>query len=196
MLGSLPRALDVNGTQYEIDADFRNVLNIFLAFSDEELTDQEKAYICLENLYADLDSIPQGDMEAAYKAAIEFISYGSHPEDEHSKRKLIDWVQDESLIFPAVNNAAGMEVREAPYMHWWTFLGHFQSVDSESLLGTVLSIRQKKAKGKKLEKWEREFERNNRSICALPENENRKTPEDDIQAMIQAMIEEGAVEHV
>lgn len=195
MLGSLPRSLEVNGTQYEIDADFRTVLNIFLAFSDDELTDQEKAYICLHNLYADFDSIPSKDVEAAYKSAIDFISYGSHAEDEHGKRKLIDWVQDESLIFPAVNKAAGMEVRETPFMHWWTFLGHFQSIDNESLLGTVLSIRQKKSKGKKLEKWEREFERGNRSICALPENKNRRTPEDDLQAMIQQMIEEGAIEH-
>ena len=31
----------------------------------------------------------------------------------------------------------------------------------------VLGIRQKRAKGKKLEKWEQEFYRNNKALCDL-----------------------------
>lgn len=45
-------------------------------------------------------------------------------------------------------------------------MGYFQSVDKEDLLSMVLSIRQKKAKGKKLEKWEKEFYTNNKNLCS------------------------------
>ena len=37
----------------------------------------------------------------------------------------------------------------------------------EGIFSTVLGIRQKMAKGKRLEKWEREFRRNNKKICDL-----------------------------
>ena len=37
----------------------------------------------------------------------------------------------------------------------------------EGTFSTVLGIRQKRAKGKKLEKWEQEFYRNNKRQCDL-----------------------------
>lgn len=50
-----------------------------------------------------------------------------------------------------------MEVRALPYLHWWTFLGYYQSVDHDGLFGFVLTIRQKKTRGKKLENTSRSF---------------------------------------
>ena len=78
----------------------------------------------------------------------------------------MDWEQDESLVFPAVNKVAGQEVRNTEYMHWWTFMGYFMEID-DGTFSTVVGIRQKKVKGKKLEKWEQEFYRNNRKLCDL-----------------------------
>ena len=49
----LPEALEVGGRQWAIRADFREILTILAAFEDPELTEAEKAYICLNNLYAD-----------------------------------------------------------------------------------------------------------------------------------------------
>ena len=37
----------------------------------------------------------------------------------------------------------------------------------EGTFSVVLGIRQKKSKGKKLEKWEQEFYRNNQRLCDL-----------------------------
>ena len=51
-------------------------------------------------------------------------------------------------------------------MHWWTFIGYFDEI-GEGTFSQVLSIRQKRAKGKKLEKWEQEFLKNNRSMVIL-----------------------------
>ncbi len=42
MLGQLPTTLQINGKKYEIRTDYRNVLRIFEAFADKELTDKEK----------------------------------------------------------------------------------------------------------------------------------------------------------
>jgi hypothetical protein len=51
-------------------------------------------------------------------------------------------------------------------MHWWTFLGHFQAV-GESLLTSVINIRSKKAKGKRLDKGEQQYYRENKYMIDL-----------------------------
>ena len=78
----------------------------------------------------------------------------------------MNWEQDAGLIIPAVNKVIGKEVRAIQYMHWWTFAGAYMEI-GESLFSQVLSIRQKKQKHQKLEKWEQEFYQKNRSMIDL-----------------------------
>ena len=187
MLGELPTALEVAGKKYRIDSDFRNILTILTAFNDDELKPEEKGYVCLARLYNEFGKIPQSDIPEAYRKAVGFINFMAGS-DDGKKRKYIDWEKDEQLIFPAINATAGMEVRLVPYMHWWTFIGYFQNVNPESLFGTVLTIRQKRGKGKKLEKWEKEFERNNRELCALPAE--HVSYEDKVKDLFDSLPEE------
>ena len=51
-------------------------------------------------------------------------------------------------------------------MHWWSFLGLFNEV-GDGLYSQVMSIRAKKAKGKKLDKYEREFYITHRELIDL-----------------------------
>ena len=51
-------------------------------------------------------------------------------------------------------------------MHWWTFVGYFEEIE-EGTFSQVLAIRQKRAKGKKLEQWEREFLNDNLALVNL-----------------------------
>jgi hypothetical protein len=83
-----------------------------------------------------------------------------------SNTKILDWKQDEQMIFGSINKVAGKEVRSEKFMHWWTFLGYFSEID-EGLLSTVINIRKKKAKGKKLEKYEQEFVRENQELINI-----------------------------
>lgn len=162
MIGLLPKSLEINGTEYRIRSDFRVALLIFEAFNDSELNDCEKVQICLECLY---EEIPE-DTENAYKKAVWFLDGGDIPKSKPLRRKTFDWKQDESLIFSAVNKSAGFETRSADYIHWWTFLGYFSEI-GESLFSQVLNIRTKKAKGKKLEKWELEFFSEHRDLINI-----------------------------
>lgn len=167
MIGELPRSLEVNGAFYTIRTDFRDVLTIIEAFNDVELEAREKLYVCLVILYEDFEDIPEDDYEEAYKQAVWFIDGGTEPrEQDRPAPHTMDWEQDERLLFPAINRVAGREVREAAYLHWWTFLGYFMEIQ-EGTFAHVLSMRQRKAKGKKLTKEEQEFWRNNKDICVL-----------------------------
>ncbi len=161
---ALPRALAVGEREWAIRADYREVLNILAAFEDPELTEAEKAYICLNNLYEDFPAMPQADYPEAFRAAVAFIDHGAT--EERGGARTMDWEQDAPLLFPAVNRVAGYEVRDVAFLHWWTFLGLFMEI-RDSVYATVLALRQKKARGEKLEKWEQEFWRRNAGICRL-----------------------------
>ena len=167
MIGELPRSLEVNGKRYKIRTDFRDVLKILAAFNDPELEDSEKVFVCLTILYRDFDRMRKEDFEAAFSAAVKFIDCGDERETKKRKSpRTMDWEQDASLLFPAVNKVAGREVRSMKYVHWWTFMGWFMEI-GDGVYASVLSLRQKKARGKKLEKWEREYWKENRDICEL-----------------------------
>ena len=163
MIFDLPTALEVGGREWAVRTDFRDVLTVLVAFGDPDLEDGDKAFVCLHNLYEDFDQMPRGLYQEAYNAAVEFIDHGG---DNKPGPRTMDWEQDAPLIFPAVNAAAGFEVRAVEYMHWWTFLGYFMEI-KETTYATVLSLRQKKARGKKLEKYETEFWNQNTGICKL-----------------------------
>lgn len=168
MIGELPTQLEVNGNWWDIRTDTQDVLKILQAFGDPELEEEEKLYVCLYILYKDFEDMPQSDYEAAYKAAAEFLDCGMKSDKKQGKPspRTMDWEQDAPILFPAINAVAGREVRSLPYLHWWTFMGYFMEI-REGVFAQVMALRSKKARGKKLEKWEQEFWAANKDICVL-----------------------------
>lgn len=163
MIGQLPTAVEIDGCSYKIRSDYRDILTIFEAFSDEDLTEQEKWTVGLEIFY---EKIPD-NMEEAIKQLLFFLNRGEEEKkDSGNGKKLYDWEQDEQLIFQAVNKVAKTEVRATAYMHWWTFMGYFCEI-GESLFSSVVSIRDKQNKHKPLEKHEREFYKKNKQVVDL-----------------------------
>ena len=164
MIFDLPTSVEFGGRSWAVNSDFRDVLRTLTAMEDPDLSDNEKAYICLHNTYPDLEQIPREQLQAAFDAAVAFIDHGQRV-DGPSPRTM-DWEQDAPLLFPAVNRAAGFEVRGVEYLHWWTFLGFFLEI-RDSVYASVLGLRNKKARGKKLDKAEQEFWNQNVGLCKL-----------------------------
>lgn len=167
MIVDLPKTLTVDGIEREIYCDFRDVIQILAAYSDEELTQQEKAIVLLNNLYVE-DFTTFFDIQGALEKAIWFIDWGKEYKQEEEKNapRIMNWEQDYSLIVSAVNQKIHIEIREMEFLHWWTFLGYF-SERGECQYSTIISIREKLAKGEKLDKWEKEILRDNREMILL-----------------------------
>lgn len=172
MIGVLPKSLTVGGRELKINADFRAVLATIQAFNDPELSDEEKMYVTLNNIYLRPNAIKTEDLQEAVDKAFWFIDCGNLKKSKNEGIKTFDWEHDESILFPAINKVAGREVRELPYLHWWTFLGYFGEI-GEGLFSTVVHIRNKQAKGKPLDTWEREFVRNNKDTVILRTKEEQ-----------------------
>ena len=164
----LPTTVTVNDKIYTMrnQGDYRMVLDCFRVLNDVELSDKERILACLIICYEDFNDIEdvllvgEGNLSPLIDKTFNFFNCGQAHSSAETNYKTIDWEQDSQLISSAVNKVAGQEVRAVPYMHWWTFMGYFNAI-GESALSTVVGIRSKIAKGKKLEKYEQEFKRDN-----------------------------------
>jgi hypothetical protein len=176
----LPTSLTIGEVDFAIRYGWRPVLDVLAACSDPELDDRAKAECLLKIMYPDWKNIPPQHLGEACQKAAEFIDCGQ-TDDGKPKPRLIDWEQDASIIIPEINKVAGKEVRLEPNIHWWTFLGWYMGI-GEGLLASVLHIRQKKAKHKKLESWEQEFYNANKEIIDLKiaETEEIRKEKDDL----------------
>lgn len=158
----LPTSLNIGGVDCSIRTDFRAVLDVLAAMNDPDLDVNGKFIVLIEIMYPDYKNIPKELLYEAYEKACEFIDCGQK-DDGKQHPKTVDWEQDARIIIPAVNSVAHAEIRALSHLHWWTFFGYFMEI-RESLFTSVLNIRQKKAKGKRLEKWERDFYKENKKI--------------------------------
>ena len=165
---SLPTTVTAGGVEYHIRnaGDFRVILDCFAALRDDEIGEDARILASLIIFYEDFNDtsdIPDDTelIKELVKQMYAFMNSGQ-PETINSQVQspLIDWEKDSQIICAAVNNVAKMEIRTLPYLHWWTFVGYYMSVGN-SILSTVVSIRDKIVRGKKLEKWEQEYKRDN-----------------------------------
>lgn len=181
---NFPTSLNIGGVEYEIRTDYRVILDLLMALNDPELSDSDKkmstymqSRVILEIMFPDCDNIPQEHIQEALDKVAEFIDMGIG--DDSKKPKTMDWEQDAPIIIPAINKVLNKEIRAEKYMHWWTFLGAYMEI-GEGLFSNVIHIRQKKAKGKKLEKWELEFYKENKSLIDFQHKEKRSNEEKEM----------------
>ncbi len=196
MIGALPEALTVGGEDYPIRTDYRNVLQVFEAFQDPELTQEEKWIVAIYLLFEDfacdddvLEAAQDGfDLGEAMKQISWFISAGQ-PEKQVLEQPTYNWKQDEQMIFSAVNKVAGRETRELEYLYWWTFLGYFNEV-GEGTFSFIVGIRNKLNKGKKLEKYEKEFLSLNKELVLMkkPLTKEEQEQEDAYKSLLDEVL--------
>ncbi len=161
-LWSLPTAVSIGGVDYQIHADYRDVLNIFRYLDDPDQPEYVRWRIALALFYE--GEIPKEHLQEAMEYLVAFIACGDH--ETKPAPKLLDWEQDAQVIVADVNKVAGAEIRALPFLHWWTFVAYFHAI-GEGQLSTLVSIRDKLRKGKKLEKWEQEYYRKNKDKVDL-----------------------------
>lgn len=161
----LPTTLQVNGRDEPIRYEYTAILEAISAMNDPNYSDEENAQAALYIIYENFENFSRDDYAPAFKAAMEFLNNGLGDDGKEHVR-MVDFEQDFKIMIPAINKVAGEEVRARDDIHWWTFLSWFMEI-GESTYSTVLTIRSKRNKGKKLEKWEQEFYTANRAMVDI-----------------------------
>lgn len=136
------------------------VLDCFSALNDLELDKETRIISSLIIFYRDFkdveDVIACDCIGELATEMMKFFNCGQEDSEKKVTVRLIDWDKDSNLICSAVNKVAGKEIRAEQYIHWWTFIGYYMAV-GQSPLSTIVGIREKIAKNKKLEQHEKQF---------------------------------------
>ena len=180
----LPTSLEFGGKEYDIRTDYRVIMDLLAAMNDPEIfepgmTEDEKkieqTMTMLQILYIDFDSIPPRDYQEAAEKAVDFIDCEIKGDDK-PKPRTMDWEQDAPIIAPEISKIAGRDIRIGK-THWWEFFGYYLGI-GEGVFSTIVSIREKRRKGKKLEKWEKEFYQSNKSLVDLKSKKIERSEEE------------------
>ena len=165
----LPTSITTSsGRTFELTdkGDYRVVLECFKALNDEDLGEDEKvlaALLIFYNEFNDFEDViytDKTDLKELAEAMFKFFKCNQQEIGCNTNKKLLDWEGDEHIIVAAINNVAHTEIRALDYLHWFTFMGYYLSI-GDSVLSTVVGIRNKILEGKKLEDYENKFRTDN-----------------------------------
>ena len=81
---SRPTSVEVDGTEYAIQSDYRAILDILVALTDRELDERDKAEAALTIFYPDFEEMPVSDYQEALNQCFRFIDHG---QENREKRK-------------------------------------------------------------------------------------------------------------
>lgn len=168
MIYDLPTTVTVGGVDYAVRTDYRAILDVCLALQDAELTENERVYTAMNIFYPQFDDIPISDYEEAAKMLVWFVNCGQD-EAKGKQPKLVDWEQDYSYIVAPINRVAGCEIRAMEYLHWWTFIAYYYEIGGDCVFAQIVRIRDSLAKGKRLDKQDREWLRKNGHLVRFKE---------------------------
>ena len=174
MFGYLPDTLEIGGIEYEINSDFRVCIATLMMLEDDDLSDDEKIVIMMVRLFGEESIAKITEFGEACRKTIWFLNCGRDSEPREDgfaipSSLIMDWEQDERLIFAGIAKTVGRDIRADEYCHFWSFMAYFMGM-GECAFTTVKSIRYKIARHQKLEKWEQVFYRENREIIDIRKN--------------------------
>lgn len=175
---TLPTRAVIEDRVYQIHSDYRDILELMRwldGTADPALDQDERWYLAMRLFYPDFAAMPRQDWPAATDFLVYFLTAG-RPEPAPAAPRLMDWQQDAPLIAAGIQAATGRDVRALPYLHWWSFLSAFDAI-GDGTFATVVAIRDKLRRGKKLEGWELDFYRTHRAMVDL-----RAAPDPEAEA--------------
>ena len=162
----------IAGKEVSFNADFRNIIDILIIFTEPNLLEGERIEVALEMFYNE-DSY-KDDLETAIKEMFFFINCGEEAQTTSPQKPLYNWEQDYDIIIAPVNKTLGFDVRGKEFLHWWTFLSAFMEM-GECTLNTYMGIRDKLNRGKKLEKWEEKIYKDQANKIRIKQKYDKET---------------------
>lgn len=167
MIYDLPKRLTICGEEYEIRTDFREILDVMEILNDTELDNRSRGFLALLYFYVNFQEMPPESYQEALKQCFWFINGGKHDDQAKVKApRLMDWEQDFPYIIAPVNRVIGHEIRADDYLHWWTFLSAYMEI-GECTFAQIVHIRDRKNRGKTLDKSDKEWYSKNQKTVDL-----------------------------
>lgn len=172
----LPTKIRINKKIYDINYDFRTIINILIALEDDELTNYEKAYIMVKKLYK--EDIPDNEFSIACEKAVLFIDCnGIFKSKNNLSQRVYSFKKDGGYIFSGINSTHHIDLEKENDLHWWKFMSFFMDMNQDCMFGEITYYRTRKNEGK-LTKEEKEQYKKIKDIIDLDDtNVHQKSEE-------------------
>lgn len=200
----LPVSVDIGSKKYEIDADFRTIMNIEGIIFGKEVTEDQKNfakemmqeveinekdaitnakyYDALKIFYK--DNIPD-DLEEAMEKMLWFYSCGKEETSKtKTKKKVISFEHDFDYINAGFMQDYKIDLFEVDFLHWWKFMSLFSALHDDCKICEIIGYRG--AELKNFDKEQRKRIREMQKIYALPDDisKEEKKRQDEITQIL------------
>lgn len=185
---AFPTSVEIDGKEYALNTDFRNGVDIMLAYEDPNLTAADKIMVMLTLLYKEIPP----DLHKACELAVLFLDCGEERasgEDAEPRPRLYSFGHDAKYIYSAIRQTHGIDLESVKYLHWWKFCYLFLDLREDCFFQQILSLRRRKQEGK-LTKEERAVYYKMEAILALPEEKDAETRDAEAEFMA-ALLQSG-----
>lgn len=143
LIDLLPSSVKIDGTEYEINSDFRTSVLFSLLMEDDNLSEEEKVLQAL-NLYYPV--IPD-NLEEAIEQIKWFYSCGKLDKPIGSKKrgigskKVFDFEVDANYIYSAFMSQYNIDLQDIGQLHWWKFKALLEGLKEDNKLSKIIEYR-------------------------------------------------------
>lgn len=160
----LPKSIFIGGKEFPISygCDYRVIFDCFAALKDSEFSPQQRTVNALIIFYEDINSMDDlwlfgENIQEACNEMYKVFNLGKENKGDDGQKPIMDWKHDWHMIAPAVSRVLHYDVRDPDnYTHWYSLIGAYMEV-GDCYWAQVISYRNKRRKGRKMDKSDREF---------------------------------------
>lgn len=169
LIDVLPTEVEIDGTWYGLNTDYRICVMFEMLMLDGELDDDQKLRKALHLFFG--DDIPRNVSEAVDKI-MWFYSCGMDqsedrkPRGKRSKKRIYDFDYDADYIYAAFLQQYGVDLQDEE-IHWWKFRAMFKSLRDDTEFVKIMGYRSIQINNN-MTKSQKEFYQNMKTLHALP----------------------------
>lgn len=191
LTNKLPNSVEIDGRKYQINSDFRAMIQFEMLMFDEEIEDEERLTRSLELFY---EECPH-NLEGAINELLSFYKCGKSEMSEvnSSKRgqneRIYSFEHDDSYIFSAFLNQYSINLQEIEYLHWWQFRALFKSLNETQEFVKIMRYRATDL-SKIKDKEQKAYYQKMKDIYKLPIN---KKEQQQLDKLTEALLSNGDI---
>ena len=173
----LPVSVDIGSEKYEIDADFRTIMNIEGIIFEKEVTEDQKNFakeMMKEIEINEKDAITN----AKYYDALKIFYKDNIPDDLEEAMEKMLW------FYSCGKEEISIDLFEVDFLHWWKFMSLFSALHDDCKICEIIGYRG--AELKNFDKEQRKRIREMQKIYALPDDisKEEKKRQDEITQIL------------
>lgn len=212
MLQKPPMSVDVGGLNYDIDSDFRTMIEVENLIMGKTVTEEQKAFAdevmrfnpdisfeeaCTNAKYYEAlrlfykENIPEA-LEEAIEKLVWFYGCGKQEQAAgRGKKQLYSYRYDFDYINAGFLQDYKIDLFEIEFLHWWKFVSLFSALRDGCKIREIMGYRGADTRG--MDKEQKRFIREKQKLYALPMDELSKEEKELKDKLRDALLNGGDV---